>query len=276
MTGNDFNFYVGCDISDEDFEKASKAKGEDRYKNMIIFGLASDDSEDAEDQILKPSGYDFDEFLKTGLINLEHFPTRKADPSSWIGEPLDAYVKGEKFFIKAKLWEHQPKARAFYDTVLAMKKSGSTRKAGFSIEGKAIEKDPWNKNKITKAKIRHCAVTFMPVNSNSWLDIVKGKQKEDYIEHIPEGEFKGQPYIMQYELDDGSILTINKDFSVKIERNGLKKTVTTETVKPLTKESLDPKEKNLEKARQIIEFRDKGFIDKKIYEKIMRKIFVIK
>lgn len=275
MTGNDFNFYVGCDISDEDFEKASKAKGEDRYKNMIISGLASDDSEDAEGQTLKPSGYDFDEFLKSGLINLEHYPTRMADPSSWIGEPLDAYVKGEKFFIKAKLWEHQPKARAFYDTVLAMKKSGSKRKAGFSIEGKAIERDPWNKNKITKAKIRHCAVTFSPVNANSWLDIAKGKQKKDYVEHISEGEYEGKPYIMQYQLDDGSVLTINKDFSIKIERSSLKKTVTTETIAGLTKESLDPKEKNLEKAKLIIDFTDRGYIDKKFSEKILAKIFAV-
>jgi hypothetical protein len=272
MKDNKFNFFVGCDIPEEEFEKASNSKGEDRYKNMTITGLASDDSQDSEGQQLLPSGYDFNEFLSSGLINLEHFPTRKADPSSWIGEPVDAYVKGEQFFIKAKLWEHQQKARDFYDTILAMKKSGSKRRAGFSIEGKSIEKDPWNKNKITKAKIRHCAVTFAPVNSNSWLDIAKGKQEKDYIEPVP--EITNEAYIMQYELEDGSILTVNKDLSIKIDRNGLKKTVTTESHDALTKESLDPKEKNLQKAKFIIEMSKKGVIEKSFSQNILRKIFV--
>ena len=130
---NLFNFGVECDVDEESFEKATKGSSSDRYKNMVIFGRASDNSVDQEGQSLSPSGYDFSYFLKSGKINLEHYTTRKQDPSAWIGEPIEAYVKGEEFFIKAKLWEHQPKARAFYDTVVNMKKSGSSRKAFFHI-----------------------------------------------------------------------------------------------------------------------------------------------
>lgn len=275
MKDNKFNFGVDIDIDEESFEKATKGNASDRYKNMIISGLASDSSIDQEGQSLLPSGYDFSYFLKSGKINLEHFTTRKQDPSSWLGEPIEAYVKGEEFFIKAKLWEHQPKARAFYDTIVAMKKSGSKRRAGFSIEGKAIEKDPFNPNKILKARIINCAVTLDPVNQNSWLDISKGQQSKDFIEPVyDEKSYEGSPYLMQYELEDGSVLTVNKDFSIKITKVPIKKTMDTGSMAPLMPESLDKKLTNLESAKAIMKSINSNTINKSIGEKILRKILL--
>lgn len=255
---NKFNFGVSCDIEDDEFEKASKAEDKDKYKNMIIFGRASDSSIDQEGQSLLPSGYDFSYFLKSGKINLEHYTTRKSDPTAWIGEPIEAYVKGEEFFIKAKLWEHQPKARAFYDTILNMKKSGSTRRPGFSIEGKAIEKDPFNPNRILKAKILNCAATFDPINQNSFLDIVKGVQKQDFVQLEEKPIQDNQTYLLQYELEDGSILTINKDMSINVVKPAIRKAMDVASVKPLMPESLDKKVINLETTKQIIKSIEQG------------------
>lgn len=269
-----FNFGVELDVDEESFEKATKGSSSDRYKNMVIFGRASDNSVDQEGQSLSPSGYDFSYFLNSGKINLEHYTTRKQDPSAWIGEPIEAYVKGEEFFIKAKLWEHQPKARAFYDTVVNMKKSGSSRKAGFSIEGKATEKDPFNPNKILKARILNCAATFDPVNQNSWLDIVKGQQIKDFIEPVyDEKSYEGSPYLMQYEAEDGSIITINRDMSIKIDRAGIKKTMDTASIKPLMTESLDKRIKNMELAKSILKSVNGNKIEREFGKEIIKKIF---
>ena len=241
MTNNKFNFFVGVDIDDDIYKSASKSEGEDRYANMQLWGLASDNSEDGEGQTLEPSGYDITDFLKSGLVNLEHLPSRKGDPQFWVGEPVDAKIEKNKFFVKAKLWKDRELARNFWDTILIMKSSGSTRKAGFSIEGKALSKDPMNKNRITKAKINHIALTFSPVNKNSWLDIVKGEQKEDFIE--PEIDSSEDPkYIYEFEKA-GKCYGVKKNFEIEEkeedEEDEEEKAVTTTNSAPLRSESVD-------------------------------------
>ena len=62
-----------------------------------------------------------------------------------------------------------------------MRESGSTRKPGMSIEGRALERDPKNEKHITKAIINNIALTFTPVNFNSYIDFVKGVQVQDFI-----------------------------------------------------------------------------------------------
>ena len=212
MKKNDnFNFFVGVDIDEDIYKSAYQSDDDKRYDKMEIWGLASDNSKDVEGQILEPSGYEIDDFLKSGLINLEHYTSRKGSSKYWIGEPIDAKIKGNEFYVKAKLWKAHPEARNFWDTLLIMKSSGSTRKAGFSIEGTSKEKDPTNKNRITKAKINHCAVTLSPVNKNSWLDIVKGQQKEDFIQ--PEVNINSK---YAYEFEKGNKkYGVTKDFRIE-------------------------------------------------------------
>lgn len=135
-----FNFGVECDIDEESFEKATKGSEKDRYKNMIISGLASDASEDLEGQTLYPSGYDFEPLLKSGYVNLEHYQVRKGDPQYWIGEPVSAHVKDEQFFIKAKLWEHSPLARNFYDKIIEMKKVDQPEDQVFPLKELLLKK----------------------------------------------------------------------------------------------------------------------------------------
>jgi hypothetical protein len=141
---NDFNFFTEIDIPDDVFKASYEEVGEDRYKNMIVYGEASDTSYDADGQSLEPVGFDIKDFISKGLINLEHFPTRKGSSEFWIGEPIDAKVENNKFFVKGKLWEKHPLARKLWDTLLIMKASGSSRRAGYSIEGKTLLKDPKN------------------------------------------------------------------------------------------------------------------------------------
>jgi len=251
MTKNNFNFFVGVDIDNDIYKASKEAKGDERYKNMVIYGLASDSSEDSEGEFMDPSGFIIDDFLKSGYLNLEHFTTRKGDPQYWIGEPVDGYVKNNEFFVKGKLWEHHPLARNFWDTMLIMKASGSKRKPGFSIEGKALERHPLNKKRVTKAKINHCAVTMTPVNKNSFFDIVKGEQKEDFITPKVKVDSK---YIYEFE-DGGKVYGITKGFEIE------EKAVDTTNSAALRRESLDEDVKNLlQKA-----LRKKLISPKKVY-----------
>jgi hypothetical protein len=182
-TSNDFNFWLPIDFMKSE-EATQYERGDDRrYENMVFEGIASDSSEDYQGDNMEPNGFVIDYFLKHGLFNLDHLTVRAKELKSrfWIGEPLDGRIINNKFWVKGKLWSESPEARAFWDKCIEMKESGSTRRPGMSIEGKALERDPKNEKHITKAIINNIALTFTPVNFNSYLDFVKGVQEQDFI-----------------------------------------------------------------------------------------------
>jgi len=233
----DFNFFIPLD--EELIEKAAKLPLSQRYDNMILEGMASDNSEDIEGEVLEPTGYVTDVFLKSGLINYEHLAKRS--PKFIIGNPIEAKVKGNQFHIKAKLWKSSEVAREAWDKIIEMKESGSGRMAGWSIEGKALERNPMNPKHITKALITHTALTFAPVNGNSWADIVKGIQKEDFIDPIYDQDTDDKEFIFEFD-QKGKKFRVGKDFRVY---EVITKAMDTAAVKPLTPESLDKKVKNI-------------------------------
>lgn len=210
-----FRFYLNIDI-DPEIQKSNSSNeplDESRYDNMVFSGLASDATEDAEEESLDPNGFVYDRFLKYGLFNLDHLPTRSPINKSrfWIGEPLDAYVKDGKFFVKGKLWKKSPEARVFWDKVIEMKESGSTRKPGMSVEGKALERNPKNPKRVTKALITNVALTMVPVNPSTYLDIEKSKKfDKTIIDRI-----QAPDTLMEYELN-GKVLHIDKDFKISL------------------------------------------------------------
>ena len=267
---NDFNFFVSCNISDDLFKSSYEAVGEDRYKNMYIEGLASDMSVDADNQVLEPQGFDFEDFKKSGMVNLEHFTTRKGDPAYWIGDVVDAYVKDDQFFVKSKLWEKRQLARNLWDTLLEMKASGSTRRAGYSIEGKTLLKDPKDKNRIKEAKMSHIAITFSPKNKNSWADIVKGGQSEDFIKS--EIETIGDSKYVYTFMKGEKMYGVTKSFEIeeKEDEELEEKSDTTDSTSCLKKESLDKKIKKQIKAESLI----KSLANEKI--NIKQAIFIAK
>lgn len=234
---NKFNFLIPID--DELLEKAAALPLDDesRYDNMILFGEASDDSEDIEGEILEPQGYVIDRFLESGYINYEHLAKRS--PKFIIGEPIEAKIVGNKFMVKAKLWKDSQVARDLYDKVLEMKRSGSKRRPAWSIEGKSLLKDPINPKRIKRALITNIAVTFNPVNGNSWADIAKGTQKQDFIE-TEYDVVDDVDFIFEFEKE-GKKFRVGKDYQVF----EVKKSMTVDSTKPLMPESLDKQTKPL-------------------------------
>ena len=216
-----FNAFIPLHVDEELLEKARKATGEDRYDNMILEGLASDATEDTDGEELHPDGFDIRKFLKSGLINYEHLA--KKSPKNIIGEPIAAKVTNNKFWIKAKLYKAVALARELWDSILDMKESGSTRLPGWSIEGSAKLRDPYNPKRVTKALITHCALTFAPKNANTWADIAKGEQAEDFVNYEFDQQTAngGKTYLLEVEGVDGSLIRVNKDFSVQIIRKAM-------------------------------------------------------
>jgi hypothetical protein len=233
---NKFNFFV--EAIDIDIAKASK-NTEGRYDNMILEGIASDATKDADGEILEPDGFQLDRFLSEGLINYEHM-AKEGGAKYIIGEPLEAKVVGGKFKIKAKLYKGSKIAEDLWEKLIIMQENGSKRRLGWSIEGKTLSKDG---NRITKALVTHCAVTFMPKNYNTFANIVKGEQVSDFIRTEIDRDRAHGGFLFRVEKD-GKIITIHNDLSIEIKD----KAMDLAAIAPLMKESLDKKVKNTTQA----------------------------
>jgi hypothetical protein len=150
-----------------------------------------------------------------------------------------------------------------------MEKSKSKRRPGFSIEGIPLERDPFNKKRITKAKITNVAFTMSPVNTNSYAEIVKGQQKADYLEPVfSKEETEGkETYLWKYECDTETIF-IDKDFNMK----RVAKAMDLAAIKPLIKESLEKKTFNLNQWGTVMKSYKDGILSDSGLSTVINKI----
>lgn len=202
----DFNIFVPLDI----IEKGEKDK-DGLPEELLISGIASTSKygKDKDGQILDPNGFDFSPLLSTGFFNMEHSYIKTKDPSMIIGEPTNAFVKNNDFYIEGKLYKENPKAVALYKLGQTLKKAGSSRKIGYSIEGSIVEKDPLNPNYIKKSIISHCAVTLSPKCEGTQMLIKAGDSYETQ---------KDSDFLVDITDEDGTRWTV--DQNLNIEKGG--------------------------------------------------------
>lgn len=158
--GKEFNLWM-------DIEKSvGETDGE-----RIISGMASDESVDMDGQKVAASGIEksLSYFRKFGKLDYDH--KSKLGPQYLIGEPLEASVKGGKFYLKGKLYKGVKVA----DDVWDMLKAGA--KMGFSVAGKILDIKPELDKalgvevpKITKVLLTTVAITPHPVNFNTYCN----------------------------------------------------------------------------------------------------------
>jgi len=275
---SDFSFFVP--IESEGLEKAAKkTKKSGRYDNMVIEGIASDSSIDSDEEVLEPKGFELERFMSMGWVNYEH---RLRDDTKYIiGEPLEAKIVDNKFYIKAKLFKERELARNLYDTMIMLKEVGSKKKIGWSIEGKAITRDVRNPKIVKKALITGIAITAQPKNSNSYADIVKG----GYSNPLPNYEYETEDgnveksiqstngritYLVDItDKDKGIRYTIDKDLNLKVE-----KAMSTTTAQPLIKESLEGDKKKKRAILNLANAAMVGDISKSLFNKT-KNLFVV-
>jgi hypothetical protein len=218
----DFNFWIPLD---EDIEKSKKNdKGE--VKEMRVKGVASTPDEDSDGEELIPIGFDLSRFLNNGYINWNH--QSKNDPNKIIGEPDVAKITEDgSLYIEGVLYPESDLAKSVWKLGETLKKSSKTRKLGWSIEGRAMERDSLNPKRITKALITGVAITPTPVNGSTYMDLCKGEQKEDFVNYDFKDELlkkaENSKYLYEFRTDSG-LFGITKSFSVDlIEKSDNKK-----------------------------------------------------
>jgi hypothetical protein len=149
---------------------------------MRIKGVASYLSEDTDGQTLDPAGFDFQPLLTQGHLNWDHQAKLRA--SAIIGECDFAELQdnNKAFYVEGFLYPDSDDARDVYKLALVLEKNSKTRRLGFSIEGVVLEKDPDNPNWIKRARIIHIAITPMPKNPNTLMQVMKGETATPLME----------------------------------------------------------------------------------------------
>ena len=220
-----FNFW--CPIGR--IEKATDEAGE---PVMRIGGIASTMDKDADGEYLDPTGFDVDPLKKSGMVNWHH--QAKNSPSAIIGEPSKVELRPEGLWIESDLYASSPMACEVYELAKTLEHDSKTRRLGYSIEGKVVKRGSNDKNsplynKIVKAVITGVAVTHMPKNPHTFVNIIKGQIDADGIDVDAEEE------------DDNA-----EERSGKTE----KKALTTESGAALMPESVDgqPKKQTFSKS----------------------------
>ncbi len=134
-----------------------------------ISGLASSSNVDRQGEVIMPSGVDCTPIDSgKGFFNFDH----DNSPENTIGL-LERYKKSEKgLFVQGKLFKNHSRAKAVYEIMSSLNKNEKGR-VGLSVEGKVIERDSFNPKIIKRCIIKNCAVTFNPVNEDTYVDLVK-------------------------------------------------------------------------------------------------------
>lgn len=248
-----FNFHIPIDIE----KSIKKDKDGNNIEVMRLTGVASTMDEDTDKEILDPNGFDCSYFMKAGFLNWNH----NHSPENYIGEPVSVEIKDNKFYVTAELYNWSPLAKSVYTLAQNLQKSKSSRRLGFSIEGKALERDELNPNYVKKAAITGLALTMTPKNNRTFVDIIKGmldpEEKEialDYdIDTIEKTLNEINEYILDIDTPEGR-LCVDKNMNVKIIKKekiqNLDKALTTQSGSPIIRESLEGAPKILTKSEK--------------------------
>lgn len=155
----------------------SKAKDANGKEIMRLGGIASTSDKDADGEYLDPSGFDVTYLKNEGIVNWHH--GAKTNPETIIGEPSKVEIDKRGLYLEVDLYPHSDMAKKVYKLAEVLEKSSKNRRLGFSIEGKAIERDVANNKIIKKAAITGVAITHMPKNPSTFVQVLKGHVEDE-------------------------------------------------------------------------------------------------
>ena len=186
-----------------------------------IGGYASTPTEDRQGDHIIQKGLDISDFVNHGWFNYDH------DSKIILGYPIKSACKVDSkgFYVEGILLKDIDLAKTIWQTALALQKSGSPRRLGFSVEGKILERN--SQNKIVKAKVYNIAITPNPINTDcTWSALVKSfaTNTNDFNKALEAGNVTPNPLIPE-DLE-GAFKTlsyaIGDDEEAKLEMNKLR------------------------------------------------------
>ena len=161
-TDDTFEFWVPMQL----VKAASDATAAGEEPRRLIQGLASTDDLDLQNETVDQRGIDFSYFLKHGYYNNDHKPGFE----NKVGQPMECKVTPAGLWTKGFLFRSHKIANSIWELANALEVSKSDRKLGFSIQGKVTRRQG---RRLAKCWIQDIAITAAPINTHTWLDVLK-------------------------------------------------------------------------------------------------------
>ena len=183
MENDKFNFCLPMDIV-----KASNTPTGEEWR---IGGYASTPNEDRQGDEILQRGLDISNFVNYGWFNFDH----KSDIILGYPDKNRCKIDKKGFYVEGTLLKGISQSKNIWETAIALQKSGSERRLGFSVEGKVLKRN--DLGKIVKAEVYNVAITPNPVNTDcTWDALVKSFASAEEIEKSLEaghGDANGSP-----------------------------------------------------------------------------------
>jgi hypothetical protein len=161
LNTEDFGFWVPLTIC-----KSSKETTKGKEGRREIEGIASTVHIDLQYEKVIQAGIDYSYFLEHGFFNNDHKPGFE----NKVGEPIECRVTKDGLYVRGFLYKEHKIANDIWELAHAIEASGGKRKLGFSIQGKVLRRAG---KTILKCWVQDIAITAAPINTHTWLDIVK-------------------------------------------------------------------------------------------------------
>jgi len=256
---NNFRFFVPIEI-----EKGKKENGEESLK---LKGIASTSSEDTDGEILEQGGLVIDVLKERGHLTWNH----QKDPMSIIGYPTKAEVTKKGLYLEGELYKENPLAQQVYKLADIFAKNKNQRQLGWSIEGRALERDPVNEKRITKAEIYNVTITPLPKNADTFVEVMKGLNSDIRPEYEII-EKSGKKFLIEAkDPETNEVATVDVDFNIDISKameagseTGQALVNQPTTGAALKKEDLEGSSKKKKKKKKEI-FLEKGDVYQNIF-----------
>ncbi len=252
-------------------EKSTKTGKSGKEVIYSVGGIISTEDKDTDGEIVK--GLDVDTYFTGGWGKIKYEHAEYKEPDCFIGFPKKVIKKGKETHFIGELIGFDPEAkdedlsiqqRLAKSTVNILqqieefnKRNPATpQKAGWSIEGKIIEK---SKNLIKKAQVVNVVFTTKPVNTHTYAQLVKSLEVGYNIGGTDQTGF-GATRVESIENDNknrGKKMTKEKFYKSCIEKGmskeeALKKTQQWEAEnRDKIEEESTTAENNADKAAQI-------------------------
>ncbi len=134
-----------------------------------VFGLASTSNLDQQGEVVNLKGLDLDPIEKgRGVWNWDH----KKGPENTVGI-IDTYKKtDEELYLGGYLFKNHDRAKAIHGIMNSLDKADRGR-MGMSVEGVIKQRAGKDGRTINKAVITSCALTMNPVNTETYVNLIK-------------------------------------------------------------------------------------------------------
>lgn len=140
--------------------------GADKSGKRWIQGIASTSVRDLQGEVVDQDGLDFSYFLKSGYYNSDHKPGF----ANKVGQPTECRLTKQGLWTKGFLFKSHKEADSIWELLNSLDSSGSTRRIGFSIQGKVRRRQGTT---IKESWIQDIAITPAPVNHTTWCEMAK-------------------------------------------------------------------------------------------------------